>query len=212
MKKTILKSNGVKAATPADSLEKEDIQKLKNYFLSLDLSKPNNLRNYTLLAFNLNVGLRAGDLLSLPKDLLFKNGKVVDIFSIREQKTHKKRIVELNKTAKKVLQEYYDCFKDKLTNSFYLFPSRKQGQGQGHLTLSSYDKILREAQNKSGISNVYTVSSHICRKALGTTLYEQGVAIEEIQQMFNHSRGDTTLVYIGAIKKKSRKLYHQVSL
>ena len=35
MKKTIIKSNGIKAATPADCLEKEDVQKLKNYFLSL---------------------------------------------------------------------------------------------------------------------------------------------------------------------------------
>ena len=212
MKKTIIKSNGIKAATPADCLEKEDVQKLKNYFLSLDLSKPNNLRNYALLVFNLNVGLRAGDLLRLPKELIIKNHKVVDIFSIREQKTGKKRIIELNDTAKKVVQDYYEAFKEKLEKSFYLFPSRKHGQGSGHLTLSSFDKILREAKKKSGINDAYTVSSHICRKVLGTTLYEQGVAIEEIQEMFNHSRGDTTLIYIGAIKKKSRKLYHKVSL
>ena len=83
MKKTIYKSNGIKAATPADTLDRDDIQKLKDYFLSLDLSKPNNLRNFTLFTFNINIGLRAKDLLSLPKDLIIQNDKAVEEFNKR---------------------------------------------------------------------------------------------------------------------------------
>lgn len=210
MKKTIYKSNGIKAATPADVLDMEDIKKLKKYFLSLDLEKPNNLRNFTLFVFNLNIGLRAKDLLSLPKDLIIQNDKVVDIFAIRESKTGKKRIIELNNSAKAAIQKYYDSFFDKLKDSYYLFPSRKKNQGEGHLTLSAYDKILRNAKEKSEVSNVYTVSSHTARKCLGTALYNQGVPIQQIQMMFGHNKPETTMIYISALKQKSQKLYHQV--
>lgn len=212
MKKTIYKSNGIKAATPADCLEKEDMEKLKSYFLHLDLSKKNNLRNYTLLTFNINVGLRAKDLLSLPKDLIIQNHKVVNVFSIREQKTGKKRIIELNNTATQVIQEYYNTFYNDLKNSYFLFPSRKHKQGTGHLTLSSFNSILRKAKKEAGINEAYTVSSHIARKYLGTALYEKGVPIEQIQQMFGHSKPETTLIYIGVKKKWAQKLYHQVEL
>lgn len=212
MKKRVYKFNGVKAPTPADTLDREDIQKLKDYFLSLDLTKPNNLRNYTLFTFNINVGLRAQDLLSLPKDLIIHNGKVVDVFAIREMKTGKKRIIELNNTAQKVIQQYYDTFYEVLKDSPYLFPSRKKNQGTGHLTLSSFDKILREARDKSGVNPAYTVSSHSARKCLGTALYNQGVPIQQIQMMFGHNRPETTMIYISALRQKAQKLYHQVEL
>ena len=212
MKKTIYKSNGVKAATPADCLEKEEIQKLKEYFLNLDISKPNNLRNFTLFVFNLNVGLRGNDLLSLPKETIIKNDKVVDVFSIREQKTGKKRIIELNNTAKKVIQEYYDTFYLQLKNSYWLFPSRKKGQGTGHLTLSSFDRILRDAHKGSGVNPALTISSHTSRKSLGSALYEKGIALDQIQNMFNHNKPETTLIYISVLKRKSQHLYHEVEL
>lgn len=212
MKKTIYKSNGVKAATPADCLEREEIQRLREYFLSLDISKPNNLRNFTLFVFNLNVGLRGNDLLSLPKETIIKNDKVVDVFSIREQKTGKKRIIELNNTAKKVIQEYYDTFYTQLKNSYWLFPSRKRGQGTGHLTLSSFDRILRDAHKGSGINPALTVSSHTSRKSLGSALYEKGIGLEQIQNMFNHNKPETTLIYISVLKRKSQHLYHEVEL
>ena len=210
MKKTIYKSNGVKAATPADCLEREDIERLKNYFLSLDLSKPNNLRNFTLFVFNLNIGLRAGDLLKLPKETIIKNDQVVEMFSLYEEKTGKKRIIELNNSAKKVIQEYYDTFYTQLKNSYWLFPSRKKGQGTGHLTLSSFDRILREAHKQSGVSEALGVSSHLFRKTLGTALYEQGVPIEQIQAMYNHNNPETTMIYISVRKKWAQKLYHKV--
>lgn len=212
MKKTIYKSNGIKAATPADTLDRDDIQKLKDYFLSLDLSKPNNLRNFTLFTFNINIGLRAKDLLSLPKDLIIQNDKAVDMFAIRESKTGKKRIIELNNTAKAVIQKYYDTFHDTLKDSYYLFPSRKKNQGEGHLTLSSYDKILRTAKEKSEVNNAYTVSSHTARKCLGTALYRQGVPIQQIQTMFGHNRPETTMIYISVLKQDAQRLYHQVEL
>lgn len=212
MKKKLYKSNGIKTASPADCLEREEIQKLKDYFLGVDLSKINNLRNLALLTFNLNVGLRAGDLLSLPKDLIIQNDQVVSSFAIFEQKTHKKRIIELNRVAKEIIQEYYNAFYDILKYSYWLFPSRKQKQGQGHLNITSFNRILRDAHQKTDINPALTISSHFCRKSLGSALYEKGISLEQIQNMFNHNKPETTLIYISALKRKSQHLYHEVEL
>ena len=218
MKKRAYKSNGIKTASAADCLEREEINQLKDYLLSLDLSKPNNLRNFTLVTFNLNVGLRAGDLLSLPKDLIIKNDQVVNSFAINEQKTGKKRIIELNNTAKKVIQEYYNTFYAELKHSYWLFPSRKKGtnnggtQGTGHLAITSFNRILREAHIGSGVNPALTVSSHFARKSLGSALYEKGIALDQIQNMFNHNKPETTLIYISVLKRKSQHLYHEVEL
>ena len=218
MKKKIYKSNGIKTASPADCLEREEIKQLKDYFLSLDLSKPNNLRNLAMVVFNLNVGLRAGDLLSLPKELFIKDDKVVDSFAINEQKTGKKRIIELNNAAKKIIQEYYNTFSTELKNSYWLFPSRKRGkdkggsQGTGHLAITSFNRILRNAHKGSGINPALTISSHFARKSLGSALYEKGIDLQQIQNMFNHNRPETTLIYISVLKRKSQHLYHEVEL
>lgn len=212
MKKKIYKSNGIKTASPADCLEREEIKKLKKYFLELDLNKINNLRNLALLTFNLNVGLRAGDLLSLPKELIIKNDKVVDSFAIHEQKTHKKRIIELNRIAKQTIQEYYDAFYEDLKYSFWLFPSRKKKQGSGHLEITSFNRILRDAHKGTDINPNLTISSHFARKSLGTALYEKGISLDQIQNMFNHNKPETTLIYISALKRKSQHLYHEVEL
>jgi site-specific recombinase XerD len=212
MKKKIYKSNGIKTASPADCLERDEINKLKDYFLNLDLSKINNLRNLALLTFNLNVGLRAGDLLSLPKELIIKNDQVVSSFAINEQKTGKKRIIELNRVAKEIIQKYYEAFYNELKHSYWLFPSRKKKQGSGHLAITSFNRILKEAHRGTDINPALTISSHFARKTLGSFLYEKGIALDQIQNMFNHNKPETTLIYISVLKRKSQHLYHEVEL
>lgn len=213
MKNKLTKSNGIKVPTPADCLSREELQQVEQWFLSQDFSKINNLRNYTLFSVNNNIGLRAKDLLSLPKDTVIdSHDQVKDVIQLYESKTHKSRIIELNNRAKTLLQAYYNTFKNKLKDSFYLFPSNKVGQGEGHLTISSYDRILRQAHAGSGLSDYVTLSSHTSRKTLGTALFEAGIDIQTIQAMFGHSKAETTLVYIGTFKRKAQSVYSNVSL
>ena len=217
-RKKLYKSNGIKTASPADTLELSDVKKIEQFLI--DKGNKNAIRDYTMWSLNNNIGLRAMDLLTLPINLLFKNDKVVDHFVIYEQKTNKRRIIELNNKAKSVLQYYYDMNKDILKEKGwnYLFPSQKpkiNAQGNkyyDHLTLSAYDKILRKAKNGTDIDSYLTVSSHCSRKILGCTLLEHGVPIEQVQALFQHNTPETTLIYTQISKKYVKELYHQVEI
>lgn len=201
MRKKLYKSNGVKKATPADPLDMKDIKLLKAYF------KKTNIRDWCLFTFNLNVGLRASDLLNLPQDLLIVNGEPVESFEIIESKTGKRRVIELNKGAQYALKLYYKKYAHKLKNTPYLFPS-KTGKP---LTLSSYDRILREAGKAVELPKTVTLSSHTARKTLGTTLFEKKVPIEVIQNLFMHSDPRTTLIYIDIYRKHAKAAYSKVN-
>ena len=211
-KKKLYKSNGIKTASPADTLELEDVKKLEDYF------KQHNLRDWCMWTLNNNIGLRAKDLLSIPIDLLIQNDKVVDRFVIYEQKTNKRRYIELNNKAKDVVQMYYDTYREELLKKGkYLFPSRKSTVKDGRkiylpLSVSSYDKVLRKAKHAVGIDDYVVVSSHCSRKILGCTLLENGVPIEQVQAMFQHSTPETTLIYTQIRKKYVKELYHKVEI
>ena len=200
MRKKIYKNNGIKKATPADPLDIKDIRLLKRYF------KQTNIRDWCLFTFNLNVGLRASDLLNLTKDLLIIDGKPVDSFEIIEGKTGKRRVIQLNRGAQYALTLYYKHYAHKLKDTSYLFPSRTGKP----LTLSSYDRILREAARAVNLPKTVTLSSHSARKTLGTTLFEKKVPIEVIQSLFGHSDPRTTLIYIDVNRKHAKSAYNKV--
>lgn len=201
------KKNGIRTANPASILEQSDIGKIKNYFLKT------SFRNYTIFYLNLNIGLRASDLLSLRcSDVFDEKWRPVDELFIREQKTGKLREIYINKTARELLRDYRKKYINLLTYDGYLFPSRKQNQGEGHLTITSFDRILREAAHKLHLQRKYNLSSHSLRKTFGTILYERGTSLEVIQQMFNHGSPKTTLLYIDIHKKEIKKGYKNLRI
>lgn len=201
------KSNGIKSPSPASVINPIDLKKFKSYF------KSRSLRDYTLFCFNLNIGLRASDLLSLRCfDVFDEKWHPVDTLIIKEQKTGKTREIYLNKTARELLRNYRKQYSNSLSYDGYLFPSRKQNQGEGHLTVTSFDRILREAAHKLHLHRRYNFSSHSIRKTFGSTLYNSDVPIEIIQEMFKHSNTKTTKIYIDINKKEIKKGYKNLKI
>lgn len=83
----------------------KDIVKIKQYLLGKD-----NKRDYCIFVVSINIGLRAGDLLSL-KICDVTDGKTIfDEVSITEQKTGKSKTFTLNKSAKDSIQLYLNTF------------------------------------------------------------------------------------------------------
>ena len=81
---------------------KKEIEKMKQYLKGKD-----NLRDYTIFVVGINVGLRAGDLLSLKwADVLNENGTIKDNLLITEEKTSKTKELTLNNSVKEALSEY----------------------------------------------------------------------------------------------------------
>ena len=94
-----------------------DINKIKQYLYGKE-----NKRDYCIFVVGINVGLRAGDLLSLKINDVTDGNTIFDTVTIKEQKTGKTRNFALNKNAKEAIQLYINSLADYNFND-YLFKS-----------------------------------------------------------------------------------------
>lgn len=166
------------------------VEPIKDFQKVNDISeylKRTNPRNYIMFRIGIFTGLRISDILKL---------KVVDVKSkyinIREQKTGKQRIIEINKNLRKDLDDYCSFKND----DEYLIQSR-EGENKP-ITRDMALKILKEVlTDRFGIPNVGT---HTLRKTMGYHYYRQTKDIVVLQKLFNHASASVTLRYIGIVQ------------
>lgn len=179
---------------------KKEIEKMKQYLKGKD-----NLRDYTIFVVGINVGLRAGDLLSLKwADVLNENGTIKDNLLITEEKTSKKITVFLNIPAKAALNEYLT---ETQKQNKYVFSSRK---GNEHLQVRSLHRIIKQATRDLNIKGNY--GTHSLRKTFGYHRYKAGIPLGVIQKLLNHSNSITTLSYIGMTNKEMQETFTIINL
>ena len=143
-----------------------------------------NERDYIMWMMGIYSGLRISDILKLKiRDV--KNKRYI---TLREMKTGKQRIFEINPILKKALDEYCEG----RDPNEYLIKSR-QGFNKP-ITRSMAYKILRNAANKFGIESMGT---HTMRKTFGYHFYRQTKDVVTLMKIFNHNDQSTTLRYIG---------------
>lgn len=204
-----LKSNGKPKPEEVEPFKnKKDIEKIKQYTLG-----KSSKRDYMLFVVGINIGLRAGDLLSLKYMDILDNGKVKDSITIIEEKTlHtrktiQKRELEINDSAKKAIQLYLDSINNEYDIDSYLFPSRK---GNEAITVGSAHKIIKTIARELNIQGNY--GTHSLRKTFGYHLYTNGVPLETLQKIFGHSTQAMTLKYIGITKEVIKSVYLNLNL
>lgn len=204
-----LKSDGIPKPEEVEPIKsKKDIERIKQYLLGKE-----NKRDYLMFVMGINIGLRAGDLLSLRFEDIMDNGKINDSITLIEKKTSKsrktvhKRDLELNDSIKKAIKLYTDSLESEPDMNDYLFSSRK---GNEALTVGSAHRIIKQTMRDLKIKGNY--GSHSLRKSFGFHLYNAGVPIETIQKTFQHSTQAMTLKYIGITKEVIRNVYHLLNL
>lgn len=157
---------------------------------------PYGTKNYTLLAFALNTGLRISDILRANvADSL--DGMWVE----REQKTGKEKVVKLSPALVKVVSDYVGTEQIEVSNISPLFFSqvdktRAISRVQAH-------RIIAKAGDQIGI----TLSAHSLRKTFGYVNYQGGTDISMLMKVFNHSSVATTLRYIGITQDEIDNVY-----
>lgn len=181
----------------------EDLQKMNAYF-----EERGQDRNRMMFIVGINVGLRAGDLLTLTWDKIIEDGKVVDGLTVKEEKTDKFRTFYFNDSCKKVLGDYFLAHNPKLES--YVFASRKGD----YVNVKSAGKILKTAAKEVGIK--YNVGTHSMRKTFG---YHQlkahnndAMFVCQLQEMFGHSSPQITLRYCGLETEKLQQYYNDINL
>lgn len=168
--------------------------------------KGKNMRDWLLCKFQLNTGLRIGDVVSVPICKIFnQDGSFKEHFIIKEQKTAKEKKIKLNEELREALKIFVKI--NNLQYADFLFKSRKDTK-RGYISTTQAYRILKAAAEAVGIENFGT---HSLRKTWGYWTYKASkYNIALIMSIFNHSTQSTSLRYIGIDQESKDELYSMV--
>jgi integrase/recombinase XerD len=140
------------------------------------------VRNLALLELLYGSGLRASELVTLPRGALRKGQP----FLILRGKGSKERLVPISSRAEAAVERWLENVPAK---SLWLFPS-----GKKHLSRVRLFQIVRQMAADAGISPE-RVSPHVLRHAFATHLLSGGADLRVLQSLLGHADIATTQIY-----------------
>jgi integrase/recombinase XerD len=164
--------------------------------LSLDRS-PANLRLSALVELLYGSGLRATELVSLPRNLVRRDQP----YLILRGKGGRERLVPISDRARAAVADYAATLP---REGAYLFPSG----GTGHLSRVRLFQLLRNLAADAGISPD-RISPHVLRHAFATHLLEGGADLRALQTMLGHADIATTQIYTHVDSRRLVELVNQ---
>ncbi|WP_240913945.1 tyrosine-type recombinase/integrase [Sphingomonas sp. HDW15A] len=191
-----LQDDGIRTDNPAASLARPRIERPLPRILDSDevlalfrvaedkaaSGEPMALRNLTLLELLYGSGLRATELVSLPR-LAVRPGQP---FLIIRGKGSKERFVPVSTRAAAAVARWSEVLGG---DSKWLFPSRTK-----HLSRVRLFQILRSLAAEAGLAPE-RVSPHVLRHAFATHLLAGGADLRALQTLLGHADIGTTQIY-----------------
>lgn len=157
------------------------------------LMPPNRLAVIT----SMTTGLRIGDVLSLRTEQLKK-----ERFTVKEEKTGKRRLIRLGKELRDEL------FKQ--SGRFFVFEHRLNPKE--HRTRQAVNKDLKRACELFRVKGV-NITPHTARKIYSVKQYKRTGSIEQVRELLNHSSEAVTMIYAMADEITARNAKsHSVSV
>jgi len=162
--------------------------------LLLEEADKHSFRDYTLISFALNTGLRNSEVLGLDVEDVYPFGSVISTLRLpaRIAKGKKPRNIPLNKTIRKILEAYIFSFlgykktPDSITP---LFRSKRSGKRLGS---RDFQQILE----KHAINSIHQpCNPHMLRHTFATKLIAQA-NIKIVQEILGHSNIQNTQIYL----------------
>jgi integrase/recombinase XerD len=144
--------------------------------------EPAALRNLALLELLYGSGLRASELVSLPRAAL----RVGQPFLILSGKGGKERLVPISARAESAVERWREHVP---RESPFLFPS-----GKRHLSRVRLFQIVRDIGALAGIPPD-RISPHVLRHAFATHLLSGGADLRVLQSLLGHADIATTQIY-----------------
>lgn len=195
---------------PAAEIPGAKVQKYKNKKpIYLSLEESNELldaaggryeeRNYCIITFLLNLGLRVSELVAIDSDDISEGALLV------HGKGNKERTVYLNDACGKALQDYMqvreEWVKQELVSEdeYALFVSL-HNHGR-RITTRSVQKMLHKTVLEAGLDPRYT--PHKLRHTAATLMYQYGSAdLMTLQQILGHESPETSEIYVHIDEKR----------
>lgn len=187
--------------------DKKKITAIKNL-----LKGAGKFRDYGLFICGINFGLRIGDLLRLQvKNVINASDRIKDNFEIREQKTDKLNVVEINEGARSALKFLFKKTDINQDSNNYLFYNTREVPGLKPISRIQAYRLIKKWCANVGLTNL-NVGTHTLRKTFGYHAWKSGVSIEVLQKKFKHKSTATTRQYLGIEEADVKESYHKVNL
>ena len=184
----------------------KSIKALKAYLK--DNKRP---RDYLLFTLGINIALRIGDLLKLKVGAVAERDgdgwRIRDELRTIEGKTSKRRIMQLNDSAREAVQFWLDAHDD-AAETDYLFASQKHMDRP--ITSGQAWRLAKEWAAVVGLEG--NIGTHSLRKTFGYWAWKNGTRTETLQELFGHSRPEITRRYIGVSEREIQDVYNNVNL
>ncbi|MGN8646846.1 tyrosine-type recombinase/integrase [Gracilibacillus sp. HCP3S3_G5_1] len=174
-----------------------NIKKLKAYF------KKRSLRDYLLVVFEINTGMRINDLLTLKVNQVWHNEQPREF--IQSIYYNINQPIYLNAKVRSALKLY--MLQSHLSPDDYLFKTKN---GSSPITRQQAYRIINKAAREIGIQD--KIGIHTLRKTFGYHAYQKGIAISIIRDIYGHSTTTETLHYIGIDKNEHTSIKVDVNL
>lgn len=155
-------------------------------------------RDRILFLVGIYTGLRIGDILQLKGENF--DGRHIEL---REGKTRKHRRIQVADVLWRDLRPYLETIEPQQ----WLFPSRQGGDKP--LSRQRAYAVLRAAARANGIKHF---GCHSTRKTFGHFVYSQTKDVRLLMELFNHSKAEITLRYIGATQGELDQAMRGLSL
>ncbi len=163
------------------------------------------MRLHALLEMLYATGMRATELVSLPRTVLAGDDRVLTITG----KGGRERLVPLNEPAREALARYLAIGTDPaesdvapMLKSRWLFPSKSE---EGHLTRQRLGQELKELAIEAGL-DAERVSPHVLRHAFASHLLDRGADLRAVQQLLGHADISTTEIYTHVLEERLKRL------
>jgi integrase/recombinase XerD len=185
-----LRSDDPSAALPRPRLERPlprilDDSEIARIFEAAEdraeSGEPNAVRNLALLELLYGSGLRASELVTLPRSAVRKGQP----FLILRGKGSKERLVPISSRADAAVQRWVEL----VPQGLWLFPG-----GKGHLSRVRLFQIVRQLAADGGIPPT-RISPHVLRHAFATHLLSGGADLRVLQSLLGHADIATTQIY-----------------
>lgn len=168
------------------SLSRDEVEKL---FETLgtrvaDAPTPANLRMTALMELLYGSGLRATEVMALPRASIAANRP----YAVVRGKGDKERLVPVSAAALRAAQAWLPHVAD---DQKFLFPAVGK---TGHLSRIRLFQLVKELAGHAGI-DPRRVSPHVLRHAFATHMIEGGADLRSVQQLLGHADIATTQIY-----------------
>lgn len=176
----------------AKSISEGELQRLLDFLESFRRKSPNYLRNYLIVLFLGDAGLRVGELVQLLWSDVYHEGWCVDKLRVRAEiaKNNKERIVPLSKRLFECVQQYKrENSANLLDSNAVLFPTR-DGICKP-ITIRSVQYMIRTAGKLAlGID----LTPHMLRHTFATRVMKLA-DIRTVQELMGHTHVSSTQIY-----------------